>query len=105
MIELTNVSKSYGAERGVVALKNISFSVGPAQRVAVMGPSGSGKSTLLNLICGLDEPTSGSVKVDGVELAGLTDDARTRLRREKIGMIFQTFNLLDVQMGIALQMN
>jgi putative ABC transport system ATP-binding protein len=59
-----------------------------------MGPSGSGKSTLLNLVCGLDEPTSGSVKVDGVELAGLTDDARTRLRREKIGMIFQTFNLL-----------
>jgi putative ABC transport system ATP-binding protein len=48
----------------------------------------------LNLICGLDEPTSGSVKVDGLELANLTDDARTRLRREKIGMIFQTFNLL-----------
>jgi putative ABC transport system ATP-binding protein len=59
-----------------------------------MGPSGSGKSTLLNLVCGLDEPTSGSVRVEGVELAGLTDDARTRLRREKIGMIFQTFNLL-----------
>ena len=59
-----------------------------------MGPSGSGKSTLLNLVCGLDEPTSGSVKVEGVELSGLTDDARTRLRREKIGMIFQTFNLL-----------
>jgi putative ABC transport system ATP-binding protein len=59
-----------------------------------MGPSGSGKSTLLNLVCGLDEPTSGSVKVEGVELAGLSDDQRTRLRREKIGMIFQTFNLL-----------
>lgn len=100
MIELTNVSKSYGAERGVVALKNISLSVGPAQRVAVMGPSGSGKSTLLNLICGLDEPTSGSVKVDNVELAGLTDDARTRLRREKIGMIFQTFNLLSTLTAI-----
>ena len=48
----------------------------------------------MNLVCGLDEPTSGSVKVEGVELSGLTDDARTRLRREKIGMIFQTFNLL-----------
>jgi putative ABC transport system ATP-binding protein len=59
-----------------------------------MGPSGSGKSTLLNLVCGLDQPTSGSVKVEGVELSGLTDDQRTRLRREKIGMIFQTFNLL-----------
>lgn len=95
MIQLKNVTKSYGAAKGVVALKNITLHVGPAERVAVMGPSGSGKSTLLNLVCGLDEPTSGSVKVEGVELAGLTDDARTRLRREKIGMIFQTFNLLS----------
>src|SRR6185437_5748625 len=87
--------KGYGAESGVVALKKITLTVGPAERVAVMGPSGSGKSTLLNLVCGLDEPTSGSVKVEGVELAGLSDDARTRLRREKIGMIFQTFNLLS----------
>jgi putative ABC transport system ATP-binding protein len=94
MIDLTNVSRSYGSGSAVLALKNISLSIGPAERVAVMGPSGSGKSTLLNLVCGLDEPTSGSVKVDGVELSGLTDDARTRLRREKIGMIFQTFNLL-----------
>ena len=59
-----------------------------------MGPSGSGKSTLLNLICGLDQPTSGSIKLEGIELAALDDDRRTRLRREKIGMIFQTFNLL-----------
>jgi putative ABC transport system ATP-binding protein len=94
MIQLKDVTKSYGADRGVVALKNITLNVGPAERVAVMGPSGSGKSTLLNLVCGLDEPTSGSVKVEGVELSGLSDDARTRLRREKIGMIFQTFNLL-----------
>jgi putative ABC transport system ATP-binding protein len=78
----------------VQALSNISLQIGPAERVAVMGPSGSGKSTLLNLICGLDEPTTGSVKVDGLELSDLTDDARTRLRREKIGMVFQTFNLL-----------
>jgi len=95
MIQLKDVTKSYGAESGVVALKNITLNVGPAERVAVMGPSGSGKSTLLNLVCGLDEPTSGSVKVEGVELAGLSDDARTRLRREKIGMVFQTFNLLS----------
>ena len=95
MIELTNVTRSYGADRAVRALKDINLHVGRAERVAVMGPSGSGKSTLLNLICGLDEPTTGSVKVDGVELSGLTDDARTRLRREKIGMIFQTFNLLS----------
>jgi len=94
MIQLTNVTKSYGIDRAVLALKNINLQIGPAERVAVMGPSGSGKSTLLNLVCGLDEPSSGSVKVEGVELSGLTDDARTRLRREKIGMIFQTFNLL-----------
>src|SRR5580693_1604767 len=94
MIQLTNVSKSYGDNGAVQALNNITLRVGPAERVAVMGPSGSGKSTLLNLVCGLDEPTSGSVKVEGVELSGLSDDARTRLRREKIGMIFQTFNLL-----------
>src|ERR1019366_4649382 len=94
MIQLTNDTKSYGNGRAVLALNNVTLRIGPAERVAVMGPSGSGKSTLLNLVCGLDEPTSGSVKVEGVELAGLTDDARTRLRREKIGMIFQTFNLL-----------
>ena len=84
-----------GRSRSVLALNNITLQIGAAERVAVMGPSGSGKSTLLNLVCGLDEPTSGSLKVEGVELSGLTDDARTRLRREKIGMIFQTFNLLS----------
>lgn len=95
MIQLTDVSKNYGSGTAVHALTHISLTIGPGERVAVMGPSGSGKSTLLNLVCGLDVPTSGSVKVEGVELSDLTDDARTRLRREKIGMIFQTFNLLS----------
>jgi putative ABC transport system ATP-binding protein len=94
MILLTEVSKNYGSERAVSALRHLSLVIARGERVAVMGPSGSGKSTLLNLVCGLDEPTSGSVKVDGVEFSGLGDDARTRMRREKIGMIFQTFNLL-----------
>jgi putative ABC transport system ATP-binding protein len=100
MIQLSNVSKGYGAASTVMALNNVSLQVGRAERVAVTGPSGSGKSTLLNLVCGLDEPTSGSVKVDGVDLSGLPDDTRTRLRREKIGMIFQTFNLLPTLTAI-----
>jgi putative ABC transport system ATP-binding protein len=94
MIQLTNVSKHYGDNGAVQALHNLSLTVEQGERVAVMGPSGSGKSTLLNLICGLDEPTSGSIKLEGIELAALDDDRRTRLRREKLGMIFQTFNLL-----------
>jgi putative ABC transport system ATP-binding protein len=80
--------------QAVQALCSLSLHIAPLERVAVMGPSGSGKSTLLNLACGLDVPTSGAVQIDGVELSALTDDARTRLRREKIGMVFQTFNLL-----------
>jgi putative ABC transport system ATP-binding protein len=100
VIQLTNVTRSYGTGKDVLALNNITLHIGNGERVAVMGPSGSGKSTLLNLVCGLDEPTSGSVKVEGVELSGLTDDARTRLRREKIGMIFQTFNLLPTLSAI-----
>jgi putative ABC transport system ATP-binding protein len=95
MIELTNLSKNYGDAERVRALNDVTLLVQRGERVAVMGPSGSGKSTLLNLICGLDQATSGSIKIDGVELSKLDDDARTRMRREKIGMIFQTFNLLS----------
>jgi ABC-type lipoprotein export system ATPase subunit len=90
---LDRVSKDYG--NTVHALREVSLTVKPGERVAIMGPSGSGKSTLLNLACGLDEPTAGVVSVDGVSLLQLNDDARTRLRREKIGMVFQTFNLLS----------
>jgi putative ABC transport system ATP-binding protein len=94
MIRFRQVSRAYGAERNVLALDQLDLEIAPAERVAVMGPSGSGKSTFLNLACGLDVPTGGTVEVDGVELSSLSDAARTRLRRERIGMVFQTFNLL-----------
>jgi putative ABC transport system ATP-binding protein len=94
MIQLENVSKNYGTAEVVHALRNVNLNIERGERVALMGPSGSGKSTFLNLVCGLDEPTTGSIKIDGIELSQLGDDARTRARREKIGMIFQTFNLL-----------
>ncbi len=91
---LEKVSKAYADGQTFYALNQIDVAVKRGERVAIMGPSGSGKSTMLNLICGLDVPTSGRVWVDGVELSQLSDDERTRLRREKIGMIFQSFNLL-----------
>jgi putative ABC transport system ATP-binding protein len=94
MIQLENVSRDYGDGKVVHALNGVDLLIERGERVAVMGPSGSGKSTLLNLICGLDEPSSGAIRIDGVDIASLDDDARTRLRREKIGMVFQTFNLL-----------
>jgi putative ABC transport system ATP-binding protein len=95
VVELTNVCKNYAeGESTVHALRNVTLRVRCGERVAVMGQSGSGKSTLLNLVCGLDEPSSGSIKIDGLELANMSDDERTLARREKIGMIFQTFNLL-----------
>ncbi|HSB09374.1 MAG TPA: ABC transporter ATP-binding protein [Blastocatellia bacterium] len=92
IVQFEGVRRHYGNQ--VHALDGVNLEVALSERVAIMGPSGSGKSTLLHLACGLDEPTSGSVKVDGVNLFDLDDDSRTRLRREKIGMIFQTFNLL-----------
>ena len=94
MIELRRVSRQFAGKRDVVALDAVSLVIPRAEMVAVIGPSGSGKSTLLNLVGGLDRPTSGDVVVDGAAFAGLSDDALTRVRRDKIGFIFQFFNLL-----------
>ncbi|MEW6735124.1 MAG: ABC transporter ATP-binding protein [Acidobacteriota bacterium] len=94
VIELENVTKIYGDSKAVQALREINLSIKQGERVAIMGPSGSGKSTLLHVIGGLDEPTTGILKIAGVDIAKMSDDERTRLRRERIGMIFQTFNLL-----------
>ena len=95
MISLQGIERVFrvGGEE-VHALRGVAMDIAAGEYLSIMGPSGSGKSTLLNLICGLDEPSSGTIAIDGVNIAQLGDDARTRLRREKIGMIFQTFNLL-----------
>jgi len=78
----------------VLALDGVSLHIARGEMVSLVGPSGSGKSTLLNLIGALDKPTSGEIAIDGVLLSGLTDDELTRVRRDKIGFIFQFFNLL-----------
>ncbi len=94
MIELRGVAKVFDGKRKVVALEGIDLEVERGEMVSIVGPSGSGKSTLLNLIGGLDRPSSGTLRIDGEELSELGDDALTRVRRDKIGFIFQFFNLL-----------
>jgi putative ABC transport system ATP-binding protein len=100
IIKVENVTKSYVAENSVLALNNVDIEIACGERVAVMGQSGSGKSTLLNIMCGLDEPTSGKMMFDGRDLAAMSDDERTRLRRGQIGMVFQTFNLMPTLSGL-----
>jgi putative ABC transport system ATP-binding protein len=94
MIELDRVTRRFAGKRDVVALDAVSVAIPRGELVSIIGPSGSGKSTLLNLVGGLDRPTAGEVRVDGETLSGLADDALTRVRRDKIGFIFQFFNLL-----------
>jgi putative ABC transport system ATP-binding protein len=94
VIKLAGIHKTFEGKRQVTALADLSLSVERGEMVSIVGPSGSGKSTLLNLIGGLDHPTSGEIEIDGLRLSGLSDDALTRVRRDKIGFIFQFFNLL-----------
>ncbi len=95
MIELIRVEKSY--QNGDVvthALKNISFKVNDGEFVAIMGPSGSGKSTLMHIIGALDRPTQGTYILDGQDVSQLSDDDLAKVRRDRLGFIFQAFNLL-----------
>jgi putative ABC transport system ATP-binding protein len=89
------VSKHYGSgEAAVVALDNVTVGLGQGEFTAIMGPSGSGKSTLLHMLAGLDRPSSGEVFLGDTEITSLKDKALTLLRRDRIGFIFQSFNLL-----------
>ena len=94
MILLRGVSKTFDGKRKVTALEGIDLSIAKGEMASLVGPSGSGKSTMLNLIGGLDRPTAGEVELDGQPLSKLSDDELTRVRRDKIGFIFQFFNLL-----------
>jgi putative ABC transport system ATP-binding protein len=95
IIEAKNVSKIYRAGKvEVPALRNVSFVVPPGEFVSIVGPSGSGKSTLFYILGGLTRATSGSVLIDGIDFAQLSDSQRTALRKKKIGFVFQKFNLL-----------
>jgi putative ABC transport system ATP-binding protein len=91
-IALAHVARTYPGD--VRALDDVSLTVEHGTFLAVMGPSGSGKSTLMHCAAGLDSPTSGSVRIDGQEISGMNETRRTELRRERVGFVFQAYNLI-----------
>ena len=97
IVGAARLTRRYGeGDIAVDALAGIDVEFEAGRFAAIMGPSGSGKSTLMHLLAGLDRPTSGTVTLEGIELGALDDRALTMLRREKVGFIFQTFNLLPI---------
>ena len=108
MLQVENIVKSFSTEEVVtIALNGVSMEVKEGEFVAIMGPSGCGKSTLLNILGLLDNPNSGTYCLDGVEVARMKESERTKLRRGRIGFVFQSFNLIDeltVEENIDLQL-
>jgi putative ABC transport system ATP-binding protein len=97
LIQTENLTKIYGSgETAVTALDHVNLNVNAGEFVAIMGPSGCGKSTLLHLLGGLDRPSEGGVSIDGTAIADMKDDDLTKLRRRKMGFVFQFFNLIPV---------
>lgn len=94
MLDVRNLTKSYGGPSGRPVLDGVQLRVQPGEYVAIVGESGVGKSTLLNLVAGLDVPDSGQILLENRDLAQLDEDARTRLRRARMGFVFQAFHVL-----------
>jgi putative ABC transport system ATP-binding protein len=97
VVSASGLSRCYGeGDTTVHALRDVSIEIEEARLTAIMGPSGSGKSTLMHTLAALDKPNEGSVTIDGLEITGMNDKQLTKLRREKIGFVFQFFNLLPM---------
>ena len=97
LIELKDVRKTYTRDKlQIPVLEGVTMSVGEGDFLALMGPSGSGKSTLLNLLAGIDQPTSGSIRIGGTEISGLSEGALAAWRARNVGFIFQLYNLIPV---------
>src|SRR5579875_2897112 len=97
VVSASGLTRRFGeGETAVLALRDVSVDIDRGLLTAVMGPSGSGKSTLMHILAGLDQPTTGSVTVEGRDITRMGDDELTRLRRDHIGFVFQFFNLLPM---------
>jgi putative ABC transport system ATP-binding protein len=108
MLSIRKLTKSYAGPRPRVIFRDLDLELGAGEYVAVMGESGSGKSTLLNLVAGLDRADGGSIVVDGTDLAALSDDALTVMRRRRLGFVFQAFHVLpylNVAQNVALPLS
>lgn len=101
VLDVQGLTKTYRSANGALTvIRDITFSLAQGATCAILGPSGSGKTTLLSLCAGLDQPSAGEVRLDGVHLSDLDEDGRARLRNERVGFIFQSFNLIPTLTAI-----